>query len=73
MEIAGNTKQRLLDTAIELIWEQSYGAVSVDHICERAGAQKGSFYHFFQSKSTGKIANRRWTGSLLRIFHRWNG
>ena len=51
MEIAGNTKQRLLDTAIELIWEQSYGAVSVDHICERAGAQKGSFYHFFQSKS----------------------
>jgi len=36
---------------MDLIWEQSYGAVSVDVICERAGAQKGSFYHFFPSKS----------------------
>lgn len=45
------TRQKLLDTAMELIWEQSYGAVSVDVICDRAGAQKGSFYHFFPSKS----------------------
>ena len=56
MEPHGNTKQRLLDTAIQLIWEQSYGAVSVDHICERAGAQKGSFYHFFASKSELAVA-----------------
>ena len=35
---------------MQLIWEQSYGSVSVDHICERAGAKKGSFYHFFPSK-----------------------
>jgi TetR/AcrR family transcriptional regulator, transcriptional repressor for nem operon len=46
-----DTRQRLLDTAMDLIWEQSYGAVSVDVICERAGAKKGSFYHFFPSKS----------------------
>ena len=46
-----DTRQRLLDTAMDLIWEQSYGAVSVDDICERAGAKKGSFYHFFPSKS----------------------
>lgn len=51
-----DTKQRLLDTAIQLIWEQSYGAVSVDDICERAGARKGSFYHFFPSKSDLAIA-----------------
>lgn len=50
------TKQRLLDTAMQLIWEQSYGAVSVDHICERAGAKKGSFYHFFPSKSDLAVA-----------------
>ena len=56
METHCNTKQRLLDTAIQLIWEQSYGAVSVDHICERAGAQKGSFYHFFPSKSELAVA-----------------
>ena len=44
-------KQRLTDAAIDLIWENSYGATSVDAICERAGAKKGSFYYFFKSKS----------------------
>jgi TetR/AcrR family transcriptional repressor of nem operon len=44
-------KQRLTDAAMDLIWENSYGATSVDAICERAGAKKGSFYYFFKSKS----------------------
>ena len=44
-------KERLLDAAMDLIWENSYGATSVDAICERAGAKKGSFYYFFKSKS----------------------
>ena len=44
-------KERLTDAAMDLIWENSYGATSVDSICERAGAKKGSFYYFFKSKS----------------------
>ncbi len=44
------TRQRLLDAANELMWTQSYGSVSVDDICEKAGVKKGSFYHFFPSK-----------------------
>jgi TetR/AcrR family transcriptional repressor of nem operon len=44
-------KQRLTDAAMDLIWENSYGSTSVDAICERAGAKKGSFYYFFKSKS----------------------
>ncbi len=44
-------KQRLTDAAIELMWENSYGSTSVDAICERADAKKGSFYYFFKSKS----------------------
>ena len=44
-------KERLTDAAMELIWENSYGSTSVDAICERAGAKKGSFYYFFKSKS----------------------
>jgi TetR/AcrR family transcriptional repressor of nem operon len=44
-------KERLTDAAMNLIWENSYGATSVDAICERAGAKKGSFYYFFKSKS----------------------
>jgi len=40
-----------MDASIDLIWENSYGTTSVDAICERAGAKKGSFYYFFKSKS----------------------
>lgn len=36
---------------MEMIWTQSYGGVSVDDICAKADAKKGSFYHYFSSKS----------------------
>lgn len=41
-----------MDAVRTLIWENSYGSTSVDAICLKAGVQKGSFYHFFESKST---------------------
>lgn len=46
-----DTREKLLQVAFDLIWNQSYGSVSVDQICERAHVNKGSFYHFFSSKS----------------------
>jgi TetR/AcrR family transcriptional repressor of nem operon len=46
-----DTREKLLQVAFDLIWNQSYGSVSVDHICERARVNKGSFYHYFDSKS----------------------
>lgn len=46
-----DTKTALLQTALDLIWTQSYGSVSVDDICHKAKAKKGSFYHYFESKS----------------------
>lgn len=51
-----DAKERLLRTASDLIWESSYGSVGVEQICERAGVQKGSFYHFFPSKSDLAVA-----------------
>ena len=51
MPRVSDMKERLTDAALELIWENSYGATSVDAICERAGAKKGSFYYFFKSKA----------------------
>lgn len=51
MPRVSDMKERLTDAAMDLIWENSYGATSVDAICERAGAKKGSFYYFFKSKS----------------------
>lgn len=46
-----DSKQKLIETALELIWLESYNAVSVDEICKKAGVQKGSFYHYFPSKA----------------------
>lgn len=51
-----DARERLLQVAFELIWQQSYGSVSVDTICDRAGVKKGSFYYFFPSKSDLTIA-----------------
>jgi TetR/AcrR family transcriptional repressor of nem operon len=51
-----DAKQRLLDATIDLIWQHSYGAVTVDNICERAGVKKGSFYYFFPSKTELVVA-----------------
>src|SRR5215470_5831383 len=51
MPRVSDMKERLTEAAMDLIWENSYGATSVDAICEKAGAQKGSFYYFFSSKS----------------------
>jgi len=45
------TKDKLLRVGFDLIWDSSYGSVSVDEICKRAGINKGSFYHFFPSKA----------------------
>lgn len=51
-----DAKERLLEAALELIWERSYGTVTIDAICEKAGVKKGSFYYFFESKSELAVA-----------------
>jgi TetR/AcrR family transcriptional repressor of nem operon len=54
--------ERLMDAALDLIWEESYGAVTIDDICKRAEVKKGSFYYFFDSKATLAVAalERMW-------------
>jgi TetR/AcrR family transcriptional repressor of nem operon len=63
------SKTKLLDTAIDLIWASSYGAVSVDDICAKAGVNKGSFYYFFKSKSDLAVAafERHWDAKRERM------
>jgi TetR/AcrR family transcriptional regulator, transcriptional repressor for nem operon len=51
-----DARQRLMDAANSLICEYSYGAVTIDAICERAAVKKGSFYYFFDSKSDLAVA-----------------
>jgi len=46
-----DTKQLLMETALELIWNSNYDKVGIAEICQKAGVTKGAFYHHFASKA----------------------
>jgi TetR/AcrR family transcriptional repressor of nem operon len=62
-----DSKLRLLQTTHELIWRQSYGSVGVDQICEQSRVKKGSFYHFFRSKSELTVAAYEFHWDQIRL------
>jgi TetR/AcrR family transcriptional repressor of nem operon len=69
MKQESESKRKLLEAAIDLIWKSSYGAVSVDDICEKAGVNKGSFYYAFKSKSDLAVAayERYWENKRAKM------
>src|SRR5580698_10296249 len=46
-----DSKQKLMDAVLDLIWSGSYGTTTIDQICAKAEVKKGSFYYFFESKA----------------------
>lgn len=46
-----DARDRIVATAARLFLERSYQAVGIDELCQSADVRKGSFYHFFSSKS----------------------
>jgi TetR/AcrR family transcriptional regulator, transcriptional repressor for nem operon len=46
-----DAREKLLQVAFDLIYDHSYGTVSVDQMCKRAKVNKGSFYYFFRTKT----------------------
>ncbi len=47
-----DTRERLLEIALEMIWQSNYNSVGVNEICKQAGVTKGAFYHHFESKAS---------------------
>jgi TetR/AcrR family transcriptional regulator, transcriptional repressor for nem operon len=45
-----NTRERIVEAARDLFWEKGYTATGLAELLQRAGANSGSFYHFFESK-----------------------
>jgi TetR/AcrR family transcriptional regulator, transcriptional repressor for nem operon len=45
-----DTRERIVDAARFLFWEKGYAATGLAELLARAGANSGSFYHFFDSK-----------------------
>ncbi|MBG0826616.1 TetR/AcrR family transcriptional regulator [Planomonospora sp. ID67723] len=46
----GDTRERIVAVARDLVHGASLSAVSIDDVCRAAGVHKGSLYHFFPSK-----------------------
>jgi TetR/AcrR family transcriptional regulator, transcriptional repressor for nem operon len=46
------TPAKLQAALCDLMWQNSYGRVTIDAICERAGVKKGSFYHAYPDKAS---------------------
>lgn len=72
-----DAREKLLAVAFDLIHENSYGTVSVEQICTRAGVNKGSFYYFFKTKTDLVVAayEEHWQIKLRdyeRIFSKQN-
>ena len=51
MPRTSDARDRIVSTAARLFLERSYQAVGVDELCQAADVRKGSFYHYFCSKS----------------------
>ncbi len=51
MPRSSDARDRLVATAARLFLERSYQAVGVDELCRATDIKKGSFYHYFPSKS----------------------
>lgn len=45
-----DARERLVEEASHLFHTRSYAGVGVQELCEAAGINKGSFYHYFPSK-----------------------
>lgn len=59
MRNATETRDKLLETAIRLIWQSNYSSVGVNEICKQAGVTKGAFYHHFETKADLYVAASR--------------
>ncbi|MFT5441406.1 MAG: AcrR family transcriptional regulator [Myxococcota bacterium] len=65
------SRERLLQGAIDLISERGYAATSVDAICRHAGTAKTALYWHFKSKegllnSIIERVNEDWTNEIIR-------
>ncbi|MEU8681007.1 TetR/AcrR family transcriptional regulator [Streptomyces sp. NPDC048611] len=61
-----DTRERLIRSTQELLWERGYVGTSPKAILERAGVGQGSMYHHFQGKSDLALTAVRRTAEDLR-------
>lgn len=60
-----DTREALIQTTQELLWERGYAATSPRAILDRAGVGQGSMYHHFDGKQTLALAALERTAEAL--------
>jgi TetR/AcrR family transcriptional regulator, transcriptional repressor for nem operon len=63
---AVSTRDRLIDSTRELLWERGYVGTSPKTIQQRAGAGQGSMYHHFAGKEDLAVAAIQRTAAEMR-------
>jgi len=55
-----DTREKLIEAARNLFWEQGYSATGIAQILKAAGVNSGSLYHFFPTKEDLLLAVLEW-------------
>lgn len=64
-----NAKEKLLESAVQLVRGNGFAATSVDQLCAHAGVTKGAFFHHFASKEAlGVAAADYWSQCTAAFF-----
>lgn len=53
------TRQRIVEVALELFFAKGYDATTLDEIAEAAGIARRTFFHYFKSKDDILLAHQR--------------
>ncbi len=65
-----DTRERILDAAVEVVAQRGYSAASVQEIVDRSGTSKGSFYfHFHGKEKMVMVLVDRMSEKLLKKIH----
>lgn len=65
-----DTRDRILDAAVEVVAQRGYSAASVQEIVDRSGTSKGSFYfHFHGKERMVMVLVDRMSDRLLKKIH----
>ena len=62
------SKNKLLNAALNVIRGKGYAATTVDDICQAAGVTKGSFFHHFKSKDDLALSAAAYWGEMTEGF-----
>ena len=70
-----DARERMIAKGLEVLSEQGFAATGLDALLKSAGVPKGSFYHYFRSKSNFGLAVLEryaeiWDRKLCRILRR---